>query len=202
MSSLVSVYFFGNSIEGVIPSSISKLCNLEYFQINSNILRGSLPESLEETINCHSENQQPSLKLLYLSYNQRCGKIPEWLGQLKNLVDLDLSHTSLEGSISTSLWSLANLSFISLRENQLNGALPISLGQISKLSILDVSYNLLTGLVSEAHFSKLNNLEILDLSSNSFTLKVSPNWVPPFQVNEPYMGSYDLGPSFPGWLNS
>ncbi|RVW49066.1 hypothetical protein CK203_117501 [Vitis vinifera] len=37
---------------------------------------------------------------------------------------------------------------------------------------------------------------------NSFRLNVSPNWVPPFQVNKLDMGSCHLGPSFPVWLQS
>ncbi|CBI24796.3 unnamed protein product, partial [Vitis vinifera] len=49
------------------------------------------------------------------------GKLPNWLGELKNLKALDLSNNKFEGPIPASLGTLQHLEFLSLLENELNG---------------------------------------------------------------------------------
>ncbi|KAF7824384.1 receptor-like protein EIX2 [Senna tora] len=145
---------YSNSVEGGIPSSIGKLCNLTYFDLGGNKITGSLPEFLEGIESCPSKSPLPNLKQFFLDDNQLVGKISYWLGQLENLEELDLSN------------------------------------------------NHFAGIISETHFSKLTKLKSLYLSSNSLTVNVSSNWIPPFQVQDLYMGSCILGPSFPAWLKS
>ncbi|KAK9283131.1 hypothetical protein L1049_011362 [Liquidambar formosana] len=202
MTSLVDFNLFANNVEGGIPSSIGKLCNLKYFDLSGNNLTGSLPEFLVGTEICVSNSPLSSLMYLELSNNQLVGKLPEWLGQLENLVELSLNYNLLQGPIPASLGTLQHLTDMGLGGNELYGTLPDSLGQLSELSILDVSFNQLTGIISEVHFSKLKKLKLLHLSSNSFILNVSSNWVPPFQVRYLDMGSCQLGPLFPPWLKS
>ncbi|XP_009607039.1 receptor-like protein EIX1 [Nicotiana tomentosiformis] len=191
-----------NNIEGGIPSTIGGLCKLINFDLSGNNLTGSLPEILEGAEKCDSKRPLPSLMYLKLSINGLVGKIPEWLGQLKNLQQLGLTSNFFEGPIPASLGTLQNLTNLGLSGNQLTGTLPQSFGQLSELSVLDVSSNLLTGTLTEVHFSNLSKMKILDLSSNSFTLNVNPNWIPPFQIRNLDMGSCHLGPSFPTWLKS
>ncbi|KAL5549233.1 hypothetical protein UlMin_004464 [Ulmus minor] len=186
-----------NDVEGGIPSAIGKLCNLEFVDITSNKLDGTLPEFLRGTRNCLS-----NLKILHLFNNQLGGELPEWFGELESLVSLNLESNLLHGPIPASLGSLQNLVDLSLSWNKLNGTLPHSLGQLSKLSTFDVSSNNLTGLVTETHFQKLGKLKSLDLSSNSFTLNINSNWVPPFQLEGLGMGSCHFGTSFPTWFKS
>ncbi|XP_059650472.1 receptor-like protein EIX1 [Cornus florida] len=198
MTFLTDFDLFSNNVEGGIPSSIGKLCKL----ITGNNLTGSLPELLEGTENCVSKNPFPSLLYLRLSNNRLVGKLPEWLSQLQNLVDLGLDNNLIGGPIPASLGTLQNLTNMELGGNEFTGTLPESFGQLSELSALDVSSNHLKGTISEVHFSKLSKLKILLFSSNSFILNVSSNWVPPFQVRNLDMGSCQLGPSFPAWLES
>ncbi|XP_061353156.1 receptor-like protein EIX2 [Gastrolobium bilobum] len=191
-----------NGIGGGIPGSIGKLCNLNTFDLSGNNMTGTLPEFLQGTDNCPSRKPLPNMENFIISDSQLAGKIPDWLVQLENLVSLGLADNLLEGSIPVSLGSLQNLHTLELERNKLNGTLPDSLGQLSELSRLDVSSNQLTGMVTEAHFSRLSKLEILNLSSNSFTVNVNSNWIPPFQIWFLDMGSCALGPSFPVWLKS
>lgn len=139
---------------------------------------------------------------MILSFNYFHGTLPNWLGQLENLIELELGYNLIQGSIPSFLGSLLHLTQLGLEGNELNGTLPDSLGQLSELSIFEVSFNHLTGIVTESHFSKLTKLKILHLSSNSFTLNVSSTWVPPFQIRNLDTGSCHLGPSFPAWLKS
>lgn len=61
-------------------------------------LSGKLPEFPNKTRGCDSESPLPNLTYLDLSYNKLSGKLPEWIGQLQNLVDLHLSHNFLQGT--------------------------------------------------------------------------------------------------------
>ena len=55
-----------NNLHGKFPASIGELCNLNYFDLSSNNLKGTLPESLEGTENCHSRSPLPRLLFLEL----------------------------------------------------------------------------------------------------------------------------------------
>nr|XP_015881856.2 receptor-like protein EIX2 [Ziziphus jujuba var. spinosa] len=178
MTFLTYLNLGSNNVEGEIPSSIGKLCNLMHFLMSGNNLNGTLPEFLEGIKNCLSKRPLASLLNLDLSQNHLVGKLPQWLSQLKTLVGLSLAR------------------------NELNGTLPESLGQLPDLSYLDVSSNHLMGIVTETHFSKLGKLNLLSLSSNSFTVNISSSWVPPFQLWYLDMHSCHLGPSLPAWLKS
>ncbi|KAK7263910.1 hypothetical protein RJT34_31509 [Clitoria ternatea] len=201
LTSLTYLDLGHNFVEGNIPSSFGKLCNLNYFCLSGNMI-STLPEFLQGTGNCPSGKLLPNVSYFLMDNNLLVGKIPEWLAQLENLVQLGLDGNLLEGPIPVSLGSLQKLEYLNLRGNKLNGTLPESLGQLSELSELYLSSNKLTGMVTEAHFSKTTNLRNLDLSSNSINVDVNYNWTPPFQLYSVYMGSCPLGPSFPAWLKS
>lgn len=202
MTSLTDFSFSANNVEGGIPPTIGSLCSLVRFDLSSNNLTDSLPESLLGTEGCIFNDSLPSLMHLTLSNNKLTGLLPDWLGQLRSLVELSLEYNSLQGPIPASLGKLLNLTSLGLAGNKLNGTLPSSLGELSEISAFDVSSNHLTGPLLEEHFRKLSKLKILHLSSNSFVLNVSSRWVPPFQVRYLDMGSCQLGPSFPAWLQS
>ncbi|KAL2478320.1 disease resistance family protein/LRR family protein [Forsythia ovata] len=202
MTTLTDFDLFDNSVEGGIPSTIGRLCKLVNFDMSGNKLTGSLPEMLVGTEECFSNSPFPNLIYLKLTSNNLTGRLPAWLGELKNLEELSLVSNLFEGPIPESLGALQNLTDLNLAGNKLNGTLPESIGQLSNLSVLDVSLNSLTGILSEVHFSKLSKLKILLLSSNSFVLNVSSDWIPLFQIRNLDMGSCRLGPLFPAWLKS
>ncbi|KEH29514.1 putative non-specific serine/threonine protein kinase [Medicago truncatula] len=202
LTSLTYLNLSNNTIEGVIPSSIGAICNLELLILSGNDMTGTFPEFLQGIENCPSRKPLSNLKLLWVRDNQIHGKIPDWLIQLENLTSISISDNLLEGPIPLSIGSLQNLIVLDLKGNKLNGTLPYSIGQIDKLKYVDISSNQLSGMVTEHHFSKLSKLILWTMSSNSFTLNVSANWLPPFQLVLLGMGSCALGPSFPSWLKS
>ena len=82
---------------------------------------------------------------MYLDSNQLSGPIPSSLGDLANLVYLDLSDNQLSSSIPSSLGGLAHLEQLGLGDNQLSGSIPASLGDLASLQYLVLNNNQLSG---------------------------------------------------------
>ena len=170
MASLEELYLHDNKLEGEIPKSLSNLCHLQKLALQSNNLSGQLPQDL---LACAND----TLEILYLSYNQFTGSVPDLIG-------------------------FSSLRVLYLGYNQLNGTLPTSIGHLTKLQWLDIGSNSLQGVISEAHLFHLSDLHTLDLSSNSLTFNMSLEWVPPFQLFSLALTSCQLGPHFPSWLRT
>ncbi|XP_044473240.1 receptor-like protein EIX2 [Mangifera indica] len=80
--------------------------------------------------------------------------------------------------------------------------MPSSLGELSSLEFLDISNNQLNGTLSQIHFTNLTRLLVFTANENSLVLKVSPDWVPSFQLESLQLGSCRLGLQFPSWVHS
>ncbi|XLU55197.1 hypothetical protein S245_049845, partial [Arachis hypogaea] len=170
-------YFGGN-----IPPQLGNLSHLVYLDLSSSNLVGGFPLQL---------TNMSSLTYLDLSLNKFNGTLPPQLGNLLSLEHLDLHGNAFTGTIPHHFRNLSCLQFLDL-----------SIGQLSNLFELSLANNLLHGLISEAHFSRLSNLESLDLSHNAFAFNVSVEWVPPFNLSEANLASCNLGPNFPKWLQT
>ncbi|KAF7822535.1 receptor-like protein EIX1 [Senna tora] len=91
------------------------------------------------------KNNKRLLKLIDLSSNQLCGKIPTEIGNLVALISLDLSSNNLSGQIPSELGKIRSLEFLDLSRNHLCGPIPSSLSEIDRLSVLNLSNNNLSG---------------------------------------------------------
>ncbi|XP_057797762.1 receptor-like protein 6 [Salvia miltiorrhiza] len=79
------------------------------------------------------------------SCNNFGGEIPNAIGDLTSLHQLNLSHNALNGSIPNSFGQLRNLESLDLSGNRLTGLIPMELAGLSFLSVLNLSYNKLVG---------------------------------------------------------
>ncbi|GMN07104.1 hypothetical protein MTsPCn5_24930 [Croceitalea sp. MTPC5] len=101
--------------------------------------------------------------------NNLVGTIPAELGNLTELIDLDLSDQGgLSGTIPDSFGSLVNLEVLLLNDNQLSGAIPDVLGGLGNLTTLWLSQNMLVGTIPVS-LGNLTDLESLLLSDNQLT---------------------------------
>ncbi|XP_057789477.1 receptor-like protein 7 [Salvia miltiorrhiza] len=80
-----------------------------------------------------------------LSCNNFGGEIPNAIGDLGSLHQLNLSHNALNGSIPNTFGKLRNLESLDLSGNRLTGPIPVELAGLSFLSVLNLSYNKLDG---------------------------------------------------------
>ncbi|KAF8391021.1 hypothetical protein HHK36_023321 [Tetracentron sinense] len=195
-------FSYNDYIQGVIPRTLGNLCKLQELHLSGSDITGGISEFL----NGLSECTNSSLELLDFSYNELSGNLPESLGHLINLRYLLLSHNSFWGSIPASIGSLWSLKELDLGYNRMNGTIPKSMGQLSELIRLDLSENQWEGVISEDHFANLTRLESLVLSvtspTQSLVLDVRSEWIPLFRLNRIEMMNWQLGPTFPAWLQT
>ncbi|KAM5573160.1 hypothetical protein ABKV19_012940 [Rosa sericea] len=170
-SNFVHIDLSFNKLEGPIPDVFTSMLSLESLTLWTNQLSENIEDSVK-TLSC-AEN---TLETVDLGANRFWGSWP------------DLKHFS-------------KLRELYLDSNQVNGSLPESVGQLSSLETLFLSWNSLSGVITEAHFLNLSRLQYLSLSGNRFSINLSSDWNPPFQLTDGLgMSSLKVGPAIPKWI--
>jgi len=155
-----------NSLSGTLPTQVGKLRNMMVFRMGHNLLSGTIPTEIQ-TIGSHvpgdegalafedlptaaqespttytytppaSLTETMGLQQLDLSYNSLNGTIPTTIGELINLVSVDVSHNpSLGGDgCCTDTDSYYN-SFYGY-----NTTLPTEVGMLKKLQVLHMDFS-------------------------------------------------------------
>ncbi|KAG4380486.1 hypothetical protein GLYMA_16G183332v4 [Glycine max] len=116
------------------------------------------------------------LNYLDLSGNYFLGEgmsIPSFLGTMTSLTHLNLSYTGFRGKIPPQIGNLSNLVYLDLRYVA-NRTVPSQIGNLSKLRYLDLSRNrfLGEGMAIPSFLCAMTSLTHLDLSNTGFMRKI------------------------------
>ncbi|XP_057970675.1 receptor-like protein EIX1 [Malania oleifera] len=195
MTSLQILDLKYNNFQGSISRAFANLTSLTELQLSSNYFEGRIPRSLGNLCN---------LRILGLSLNQLSGDISEFFGDhSSNLCIKEMLESLNFGANSCVYKEIIILEEVKLSSNLFNGSIQETLGSLSKLEGVFISNNSFEDTVSEVHFANLTRPEYFVADSNQLTLKISRNWIPPFQLREISMSSSDGGPQlFPAWLQT
>ncbi|WVZ14148.1 hypothetical protein V8G54_011714, partial [Vigna mungo] len=196
-SSLKSLFLDRNRLSGRIPEGVKLPCTLEDLSVWSNSLEGGIPKSFGNAC---------SLLLLDISNNSLSDELPMIISHLSECVRyslqrLDLDTNQINGTLPD-FSTFTSLQRLYLSENKLNGEIPMDIQFPPKLEGLYIYSNSLKGVLTDYHFANMSKLQDLDLSHNSLGLAFTQNWVPPFQLLTINLGSCNLGPTFPQWLQT
>ena len=101
-----------------------------------------------------------------IGHNKLLGSIPSYLGDLSELVTLELSNNALTGSIPPELGELSKLEDLLLDRNELTGSIPTELGELSELVNLYLYQNDLTGSIPR-ELGNLNKLVFAYFDENN-----------------------------------
>ncbi|XP_058076467.1 receptor-like protein EIX1 [Magnolia sinica] len=161
IGSLVSLSLSLNKFHGQIPYQITQLHNLEELWL------GSTDDNLRVDLSEFLEGSWRKLKILYLSFSQLHGGIPNSIGNITSLVDLYLSFgENITGSIPRAITKLINLECLFLYGYKMHAAIPDWLHELKNLKRLTLIDCMLTGPIPAARLGGLSSLEELDLSWN------------------------------------
>ncbi|KAL9675075.1 hypothetical protein QQ045_003275 [Rhodiola kirilowii] len=176
-----------NNLNGTVPETLGNLSSLSVLDLSSNQFSGMITEAHFRLM--------ASISILILSSNSltlsvgskwvppfqvvnldmascRLGPtFPTWLGSQKKLMFLNISNSSISGSIPTWFWDIsANLSLLNISFNHLEGQLPNPL-PISAFADVDLSSNIFHGPIPLPTVET----ELLHLSKNKFTGTIPSN---------------------------
>ncbi|GKU93333.1 hypothetical protein SLEP1_g6935 [Rubroshorea leprosula] len=135
ISSLQGLSLAKNHFEGLFPVEFCGLHFLEFLDLSSNYLSGSIPECFNPI----------GIEYVHLSNNRLTGPLTKAFSRCSSLETLDLTRNNLTGIIPGWIGSLPLLSFLLLKANYFEGEIPVQLCQLNKLKMLDLSQNNLSG---------------------------------------------------------
>ncbi|KAG6390152.1 hypothetical protein SASPL_151634 [Salvia splendens] len=115
-----------------------------------------------------------NLMSIDLQGNKLTGQIPDEIGNCVLLELIDVSENLLEGDIPFSISKLKQLELLNLKNNQLTGPIPSTLTQIPNLKTLDLAQNQLTGEIPRLIYWN-EVLQYLGLRGNMLTGTLSPD---------------------------
>jgi len=181
---VVGISMNNNNLDGILPSSLSKLIRLNHFYVEGNQVKGQFPSVLFslpklQDLNLNSNQftgsvpsfKQASFNLnsLRLAANLFTGAFPD-LSSQTHLGYLNLSNSTFDpGSIPASLSSLINLTQLYLVDTKRTGAIPDFMGsKMAALVILYMDYNQLSGNIPNT-LSQVHGLQTISLAYNQLT---------------------------------
>eukprot|EP00873_Tetraselmis_striata_P001608 jgi/Tetstr1/421872/TSEL_012772.t1 len=145
-------------LQGSIPSTVTRLAQLEVLGLDHNILAGTIPPEMSKLT---------ALQSIHLSHAHISGRIPPELSTLTSLSYLSFAANNLTGSIPPQLSTLSRLNVLSLEDNQLTSRIPAELSACHHLQDLYLDDNQLTGRIPK-ELSTLNLLNLV-LNDNQLT---------------------------------
>ncbi|XP_050247092.1 receptor-like protein 7 isoform X5 [Quercus robur] len=182
LTQITHLILYFNNFTGPVPTLLWNLTQMTYLDLGWNSFTGLLPLSLLNL---------PNLSSLFLDNNQLVGPLPSHVSGL-NLINLFLSSNSLNGTLPSWLFNLPSLEMLSLSDNEfigeigefksdslryldldynkLHGSIPRSISRLVNLTILYLSSNKWSTMLEFEMFSKLKNLQYLDLSHNLLSI--------------------------------
>ncbi|KAM3753840.1 hypothetical protein ACB098_03G122500 [Castanea mollissima] len=186
-SQLVELDLSHNKLMGNLPKSLN-LSSLQRVYLDFNHLEGSLPlwpnvtvfslrsNSLSGPIPIRIGQEMSQLVELDLSDNSLNGSIPSSIDGLRVLGSLRLSNNCLSGNIHNNWQGMLNLFFIDLSRNNLSGGIPSSMCSLPHLSWLQLSDNNLSGNLSLGLKFLSRWISTLDFGGNRLSGTI-PTWI-------------------------
>lgn len=181
LPNLQAIEFGGNQLSGSLPISLSNISGLQVIDINGNYFSGAVPMNLgnlqdlwwlglgQNQLGNHSSNDLTfltslvncsKLEFLDLGINNFTGVLPELtVSNLSTqITELYFDVNKISGSIPAEIGNLINLEIFTLEKNLFTGIIPTSFGKLQNMQVMDLSTNNLSGQIP----SSIGNMTLLN----------------------------------------
>ncbi|XVF23055.1 hypothetical protein REPUB_Repub13aG0004900 [Reevesia pubescens] len=163
-SMLKILHLDGNSFSGLIPYTLGNLRHLEVLCIGNNHLTTE-PTTHEWSFLSSFANCM-NLRYLYISQNPLNDILPNYIGNLStSILRFYAAGCGLKGNIMLEIGNISNMMLLDLGNNELSGSVPMTIGGLRNIQFLDLSANKLQGSIPE-NICGLKRLYELKLSFN------------------------------------
>nr|XP_034570728.1 LRR receptor-like serine/threonine-protein kinase FLS2 [Setaria viridis] len=169
---VTSIQLLETGLRGTLTSFLGNISTLQVLDLTSNRFGGAVPPQL---------GRLGELEQLVLYDNNFTDGIPPELGDPRSLQLLDLGNNTLHSGIPGRLCNCSVMWAFGAVNNNLTGALPDCIGDLSNLRFLVLFNNGLDGDLPPS-FTKLTQMEALDLSSGATYFSVSKSSLIEFLV--------------------
>lgn len=162
-----------------LSSAVGNAKRLNYLDLSLCRVKGGLPEEITTL---------PELKEINMCESSLTGTLPQGLGNLKNLVNLNLNcNMELGGTLPDSFYSLENLRNFNIGMTKVGGRLSSEITKLTRLQDFEINGCEFEGTIPE-EFGKLGNLIGYDFQGNYFD--AIPQFVRYIAYNSKKNGQY------------
>ena len=165
-----------NHFNGSLSESLSRLTSVQHFDVSSNELTSSIPESL---FTSWSQVQD-----IYVSFNHLTGTVPSNLftDALINLKSIDFGECKFIGPMPKVQYSDASQSKMTqlyMSNNELTGSITSDICNLINIQSFSLSGNNFIGSLPDCFFHSYSHLFALSLDNNYFTgnFQFVSNWI-------------------------
>lgn len=196
---VVTISLPNNGLEGLVPSSLFDLPQLEELDLSGNEIRldseygfGEIGNAANlQKVDFSSNDIQKftgigaaaGLRELVVDDAYFFSELEEELFQLKELRILHMQFSGLKGRIPPGIGGMTNLEAINLYGNELTGRIPTEIGLLSRMWHVDFSENNLTGNLPTVAINKLVHLQKFHVHQSSRGSEGITGELPAFDKN-------------------
>jgi len=136
-TTVIELNFSGVGLVGSIPSTISALTDMTYFDMTSNQLPFPIPDAIWGLTNIAN---------FYMSESMVTGSISPSIGSWTKLTAFEAYKNSLTGTLPPALFNIKTLSRFSVNNNGMTGTIPPAIANLD-MTLLNLYNNNFTGTV-------------------------------------------------------
>ncbi|KAG9321841.1 hypothetical protein KVV02_007172 [Mortierella alpina] len=115
-----------------------------------------------------------NLMILDISNNDLTGELPESYGKLTRLKRLDVSSNKITGAFPEAVTKMTSIQELVIKNNYLTGPLPLSIMKLKQLTELSIANNEFDSMLPSGLFASLTKLRVINISQNGFTGEIGP----------------------------